>query len=167
GVKSDLSMAELQEIRGYIEALFGVKPALVLATLNTVLGDKLAETSRKAQEVQTWANTARCPLPQVFESGNSLVAELLNNGSAPARLPRFREQADTLLHFHDTLHHLLDFKRDHGAEFGNVREFFTGMVNAETGLPEVARFIADWRAVTNERSVTETARWNEILQAYR
>src|SRR6185295_12528319 len=43
GVKSDLSAAELQQIRGFIEALFGVKPNLVQATLNSVLGEKLGE----------------------------------------------------------------------------------------------------------------------------
>jgi hypothetical protein len=47
-----------------------------------------------------------------------------------------------------------------------VGEFFTSMVNAETGLPEVTRFIADWRALTDQRSVTGTARWNEILRTY-
>jgi hypothetical protein len=166
GVKSDLSMAELQQIRGYIEALFGVKPNLVQATLNTMLGEKLGELARKAHDVQNWANTARCPLPLAFESGNSLVVELLNNTSPAARLPRFREQSDALMHFNEVLHGALDFRRDYGQEFIKLNEFFTSMMYAEIGLEEVRRFIGDWRAVTNERSVTEPVRWAEVVQAY-
>jgi hypothetical protein len=167
GVRSELTMAERQQIRGYIETLFRTKPALVDATLNTVIGEKLAETARQAGEVQSWANMVRCPLPQAFESGSSLVAELLNSSTPQVRLPRFREQAGALVEFHTLLHGLQEFQRDHGSEFGNVREFFTSMVNAETGLPEVSRFINDWRAVMSENSVTESRRWHEIVQSYR
>src|SRR5439155_18526865 len=58
------------------------------------------------------------------------------------------------------------FKGDHGADFISIREFFTSMVNAETNLTEITRFIADWRVVTGERSVTEPQRWNEIVRSY-
>lgn len=166
GVKSDLSARELLEIRGYIEALFGVKPNLVQATLNAALGEKLAELSHKAHDVQSWANTARCPLPQAFESGTSLVADLLNNANPAVRLPRFREQNDALLHFNDLLHAALDFRRDHGKDYIRLNEFYTSMVYADTGLEEVRRFMGDWRTLTNARSVTEPARWAELLQAY-
>jgi hypothetical protein len=166
GVKSDLSAAELQQIRGFIEALFGVKPNLVQATLNSVLGEKLGELARKAQDAHSWANTARCPLPLAFESGNSLVAELLNTTSAAGRLPRFREQSDALMHFNDVLNSVHDFRRDNGQEYIKLNEFFTSMTYADITLDAVRRFISDWRAVTNERSVTEPTRWAEVMQAY-
>ncbi|MEI7768477.1 MAG: BREX system P-loop protein BrxC [Chloroflexales bacterium] len=168
GVRSDLTMDELRAIRGYIEALFTVnpRPALQQASLNNVLGEKLNESARQAQSVQSWAVTARCLLPIAFESGSSLVTELLNNGSPQARLPRFKEQADTLVSYHELLRGLVDFQREHGAEFVNIREFYTGMVNAETNIPEVGRFIGDWRVVTTERSVTDPQRWNEVVRSF-
>ncbi len=166
GVKSDLSMTELQQIRGYIEALFGEKPSLVQATLNTELGKQLGELARQAQDIQNWANTARCPLPLAFESGYSVVTELLNNASPAARLPRFREQSDAIMHFNDVLHNAVDFRRDNGEEFIKLNEFFTSMIYADSGLVEVQRFVSDWRAVTNERSMIEPARWAEMMQSY-
>jgi hypothetical protein len=167
GVKSTLSPGELQELRGYIEVLFGVKPALVPETMNKAIGDGLGELARRAQVVQGWANTAGCNLPSVIASGADLVAELLNLTTPPARLPRFREQADTLIAFNNALHAAEEFRRDHGDEFLSVKNFFTSMVYAETGLDEVRRFVADWQALSREQSVTEPARWNEALRAYR
>ncbi|MCG8347006.1 MAG: BREX system P-loop protein BrxC [Chloroflexales bacterium] len=166
GVKADLSMGELQQIRNSIEALFGIKPKLVPATLNSELGDQLAELTRKAQDIQNWANTARCPLPTAFESGASLVTELLNNANPAARLPRFREQSETLMHFNDVLRRALDFRRENGQEYIELQEFFTSMMFAESNLEEVRRFISDWRAVTNERSITESVRWSELVHSY-
>ena len=167
GVKSELGVAELQQIRGYIETLFQTKPALVAATLNTVLGDKLNETAKKAQEVQQWAATAQCPLPLAFDSGNSLVTELLNNANPAVRLPRFREQADTLVTYITTLQTITAFQRDRGADYTMMRDFFNQMVYADSELLPVRRFIDDWRTVASERGVTDPARWNELTQAYR
>jgi hypothetical protein len=167
GVKSTLSPRELQELRGYVELLFGVKPALVPETMNKAIGEGLSEFSRRAQVVQGWANTARCALPPTIASGADLVAELLNLTAPTARLPRFREQADTLTAFNNALHAAEEFRRDNGEEFLAVSAFFTSMVYAETGLDEVRRFVADWQALNREQSVTEPARWNEALQAYR
>lgn len=166
GVRSELGIPELQQIRGYLEALFRVKPALVAATLNTTLGDKLAETMRQAQTLQSWAATAQCPLPLAFESGNSLLTELLNNANPAARLPRFREQADTLTGYMTLLHQIGAFQRDHSTHYGELRDFFNRMVYSDTDLPEVRRFITDWRSVTHERSVTDPHRWNELIQAF-
>ncbi|PDW00256.1 BREX system P-loop protein BrxC [Candidatus Chloroploca asiatica] len=166
GVRSDLTMEELREIRGYLEALFGARPALVQASLNTALGEKLQLSDQQAADVQRWAATARCPLPPTFESGRSLIAELLNTAAPQARLPRFREQAETLASYHNLLHQLSEYQRDHGSEFANIRDFYTSMVNAEIGLTEVNRFLSDWRVVTQERSITDSARWNEINRAY-
>ncbi len=166
GVRSELTMAERREIRRDMEQLFNVKPVLVDATLNSVLGENLTAMARRAQEVHDWATTARCPLPPAFASGQSLVTEFLNNAAPQVRLPRFREQAEVLLQFHALLQQLIAFKQDHGPEFISLHDFFTSMVNAETGLAEVRQFIADWRAVISEQSVTEPQRWSELRQAY-
>src|SRR5207247_8172820 len=83
GIRTDLGMQQLQAIRGYMETIFSfsVKPALVPATLNTVLGEQLTELARQAQSVKSWATTARCPLSLAFESGSSLVSELLDSAT--------------------------------------------------------------------------------------
>jgi len=167
GVKSTLSPRELQELRGYVESLFGVKPPLVPETMNKAIGDGLSELGRRAQVVQGWANTAGCALPAMIASGADLVAELLNLTAPPARLPRFREQADSLITFNNALHAAEEFRRDHGEEFGTVKTFFNNMVYAETSLDEVRRFVVDWQALNREQRVTEPARWNEALQGYR
>src|SRR5207248_4000637 len=93
GVRSELGIQELQQIRGYVEAIFGTKASLVAATLNSVLAEKLSGTVQQAQEIQQWASTAQCPLPVAFESGSSLLADLLNTASPAVRMPRFLEQA--------------------------------------------------------------------------
>ena len=166
GIRTDLGMQQLQTIRGYMETIFGVKPALVPATLNTVLGEQLTDLSRQAQSVKSWATTARCPLPLAFESGSSLVSELLDSATPSVRLPHFQEQWETLLQYTQKLHDLVMFQREHGNDFLAVRDFFSSMVNAEVDLPELRRFISDWRALTNERSVTEADRWNELMNTY-
>jgi len=105
-------------------------------------------------------------LPLAFESGSSLVSELLDSATPSVRLPHFLEQRETLLQYTQKLHDLVMFQREHGNEFLAVRDFFSSMVNAEVDLPELRRFISDWRALTNERSVTESARWNELMKTY-
>ncbi|MCC6629583.1 MAG: BREX system P-loop protein BrxC [Chloroflexi bacterium] len=165
GVKTDVDMAQLQQIRGYMQALWGDKPALVAATLSNVLGDRLKGMAQQAQTIRAWATTAQCPLPLAFEAGASLVGELLEIASPPARLRRFLDQADALLQFNDALTTVSDFQREHGARYGEVRDFFNRMVNAEVDLPELRRFIADWRTLTHERTLTAPARWNEVVQA--
>ena len=114
GIRTDLDMQQLQAIRGYMETIFGVKPALVPATLNTVLGEQLTDLARQAQEVKSWATTARCPLPLAFESGSSLVSELLDSATPSVRLPHFQEQWETLLQYTQKLHDLIMFQREHG-----------------------------------------------------
>ena len=166
GIRTDLGMQQLQAIRGYMETIFGVKPALVPATLNNALGEQLTSLARQAQQVKSWATTARCPLPLAFESGSSLVSELLDSATPSVRLPHFQEQWETLLQYTQKLQDLIMFQREHGNEFLAVRDFFSSMVNAEVDLPELRRFILDWRALTNERSVTETDRWNELMNTY-
>lgn len=166
GIKSDLSMAELQEIRGYIEALFGVKAQLVQANLHKVLGEQLGTLAREAREVQSWASTARCPMPMAFESGSLLVNELLNSASEAARLPRFRDQHEALFQFSELLQHLREFRRDSGQEFIRLNEFFLTMIHADINLDEVRRFVSDWRVLLGQRSVAEADRWTEAVRAY-
>ena len=166
GIRTDFGMQQLQEIRGYMETIFGVKPALVPATLNNVLGEQLTELAKQAQGVKNWAATARCPLPLAFESSSSLVSELLDSAMPSVRLPHFQEQWETLHQYTQVLDNLTMFQREHGTEFLTVREFFNSMLNAEGDLPELRRFISDWRIVTNERSVTEADRWNELMKTY-
>ena len=169
GLRTDLDMQQLQVIRGYIETVFNLttKIQLVAPTMNSVLGEQLTELSRKAQQVQSWATAARCLLPLAFESGSSLVSELLNSAAQSIRLPLFQERWETLLQFTQLIQDLTLFQREHGAEYTSIHDFFNSMVNAESDLPELRRFISDWRTLTSERSITETGRWNELLQTYR
>jgi hypothetical protein len=166
GIRTDLDLPQLQAIRGYIETIFVVKPPLVAATLNNVLGEQLTGLAKQAEHIKNWATTARCPLPLDFEAGSSLVSELLNSATPSVRLTHFQEQWETLLHYTQLLQELTVFQREHGSEFLTIRDFFSSMVNADSHLPELRRFITDWRAVTNERSITDPARWNELMQAY-
>ena len=94
------------------------------------------------------------------------MSELLDSATPSVRLPHFQEQWETLLQYTQVLDNLTMFQREHGTEFLTVRDFFSSMLNAEGDLPELRRFISDWRAVTNERSVTESDRWNELMKTY-
>ena len=116
--------------------------------------------------MKSWATTARCPLPLTFESGNSLVGELLDTAVPSVRLPLFQEQWETLQEYIQVLDNLTNFQRQHGSMYQTMRDFFSLMVNAGVDLPELRRFISDWRAVIDERSVTEADRWNELEQTY-
>ncbi|HEX8597261.1 MAG TPA: BREX system P-loop protein BrxC [Chloroflexia bacterium] len=167
GVRSDLGPKELQQIRGYMETIFNAKPPLVAATIHTVLGDKLMETAKQAQELKQWASTAQCPLPVEFESGSELLTELFNMSAPAGRLPRFLEQADRLLEYMELMDRLKGFQREQGALFPQVRDFFNSMVNAETALPEVNAFISDWRTLQHERKLIDPYRWQELTQAYK
>jgi hypothetical protein len=166
GVRSDLSMQELLQIRGYTEAIFGVKPPLVVATMNNELGERLTTLANQAQSLQNWAHTAQCPLPLDFESGASLVQDLLNNAAASARLGGFLEQGDRLRSYADTLASLMQFQRDQGTQFSQVRDFYMRMVNVDVELPALRQFLDDYHTATRDRTVTEAACWNQVTQAY-
>lgn len=166
GVRSDLSIPELLQIRGYMEAIFGVKPPLVVATMNNELGTRLAHLASQAQSLQSWALTAQCPLPLDFEAGTSLVQELLNNAAASARLGGFLEQGDRLRAYGDTLASLVQFQRDQGVQFSQVRDFYLRMVNAGVELPALRQFLDDYHTVTRDRTVTALGCWNQVMQAH-
>lgn len=165
GVRSDLGVQELLQIRGHMEVTFGVKPALVAATMNNALGEQLAAVASRAQAVQGWADLTQCPLPLAFGSDASLVQELLNSGAAAVRLASFLEQADRLRGFIEQLRGLESFQREQGSRWLQVRDFYNRMVNASVDLPALRRFLDDYRTVVRERTVAEPARWNEIVQA--
>jgi hypothetical protein len=165
GVRSDLGVQELLQARGHMEVTFGVKPALVAATMNNALGEQLAGLASRAQTVQGWANLTQCPLPVAFQSGASLVDELLNSGALAVRLALFLEQADRLRDFAEQLRALETFQREQGSRWTEVRDFYNRMVNAAVDLPALRRFLDDYRTVVRERTVTEPARWNEVVQA--
>jgi hypothetical protein len=167
GVRSEITISELQTIRSYIEAIFGgARPPLVAATLNNLLGEQLAGMGRRAVEVESWANTAQCPLPLEFQAGTARVNELLNNPAQNVRLPAFAAQGDRLIGYSTLLDGLAAFRQEQGAAFTRLRDFYQGMVNANVDLPEVRRFVEDWRTLVRDRNVTDPARWNEIVPVH-
>jgi hypothetical protein len=167
GIKSELGITELQQIRGYLEMIYQIKPALVPATLNNALGDELTETANKARGLATWATNVQCPLPQSVASGRAIIDELLNNANPVARLPRFLEQADTLLKVSELLGEIEEFQRAHGTEFQQMHTFYNQMVNTDLSLDKLRQFIKDYRTIEQERSFTTPARWNELAPVYR
>ena len=46
GIRTDLDIQQLQEIRGYMQMIFGVKPAVLIPTLNNVLGEQLTDATQ-------------------------------------------------------------------------------------------------------------------------
>ena len=167
GVRSELGIPELLQIRGYVETIFGVtRQPLVAATLNNTLGQALGTMATKAGQMRAWAATAQCPLPQAFEASTELVGELVNNPAQNVRLVAFRDQADRLVAYATALDALTTFQREQGATFTLARDFYNRMVNASVDLADLRRFLEDWRAVIRERSVTDPGRWNEVIQAY-
>ena len=168
GVRSELDPRDLMQIRGYIETIFGItRLPLVAATLNNALGQALETMATRAGQVRAWAVTAQCPLPQAFEATTELVTELINNPAQNVRLVSFRDQADRLVEYATALDALAIFQREQGSTFTRVRDFYNGMVNAAVDLADLRRFLEDWRAVTRERSVTDSQRWQEVLTILR
>jgi len=166
GIRTEISSKELQEIRGYIETIFGVKPALVMAIMNDKLKEQLQAQQRQALDIENWANTAMCPLPLQFESGKSLSQELLDSNAPNVRLPHFMREWETLLEYATLLRALGRFRSEHGTEFVNVRSFFNNMVNVDNPPDEVRNFVQSWRVLEKERTFTDPVRWSELTQAY-
>lgn len=166
GLRPDLSIPELQEIRGYIETIFSVKPQIVMATLNDKLKEQLQLLQSQAREIENWAKTAQCPLPLAFESGSSLVAELLESNAANVRLPHFMREWETVLNYQKLTRELLQFKAEHGSAYVEGRNFFTSMVNVDNPPEDIYSFLQYWRALEKERTATDAARWSSLLQSY-
>jgi hypothetical protein len=160
------SMDELKAVRAAIEVLFGEKPPLVPATLNASLGEALTHLEERAAEAEAWAGTADCPLPQTFVTGHSLAQELLDLSTPSARLARFGAESARLTIYSRTLDEVEQFRQEHGSQYREVSTFFNRVLNA-TGTPQdVTQFVGDWRTVRHERTVTDPARWSELLEAY-
>lgn len=169
GVRSDLKSSELLTIRGYIETIFNVKVAAVAATLNVELGKQLETFTTRERTLHEWAATTSCPLPTVFESGRSLVAELFENATFSSRLPLFLSKWEMLNQHVQLVETLHAFKSEQGTTFLHIRDFYNTMLNADPEtLPEEVRvFKDDWYAVMKDRTVTESRTWDGIVRTQR
>jgi hypothetical protein len=166
GMRSELTVPDLVEIRNGMQQLFNVKPPLVAATMHSMLGEELIKAAAAAQSIRQWAQTASCPLPEAFASDTSLIEELLNTPNATRRLQSFRSQVDRLGGYTQQLQNLDAFHHTHGQRYQEVRDFFNRMLNAGVDLPELRHFIDDWRTLSRERTITEPERWNELVKCY-
>jgi hypothetical protein len=166
GIRTEIGIKELQEIRGYIETIFGVKPALVTAIMNDKLKEQLHIQQKQAQDIEAWASTAVCSLPLQFASGNSLVQELLDSNALNVRLPHFMREWETLMEYIKLLRNLSHFRIDHGKEFVIARGFFNNMLFVDNPPDEVRNFVQSWRVLEKERIFTDPIRWSELMQAY-
>ncbi len=166
GIRTEIGIRELQEIRGYVETIFGVKPALVTAIMNDKLKEQLQTMQKQAQDIEIWANIAMCPLPLQFESGNSLTQELLDSNAPNVRLPHFMREWEILLEYVKLLRNLSSFKVEHGREFVDVRGFFNNMLYVDNPPEGVRNFVQSWRVLEKERTFTDLGRWSELMQAY-
>ncbi len=169
GVRSDLKSSELLTIRGYIQTIFNVKVAAVAATLNSELGKQLEALTTRERTLHDWAATTSCPLPTVFESGRSLVAELLENAAFSSRLPLFLSKWEMLNQHVQLVEMLLTFKSEQGPTFLHIRDFYNTMLNAdpETLPEEVRTFKDDWYTVMKDRTVTDSHTWDGIVRTHR
>ncbi|MCL4509264.1 MAG: BREX system P-loop protein BrxC [Chloroflexi bacterium] len=166
-VRGTLTMPEQIQIRTALEEIFHEKASLVPATLNARLGTGLDALVRRAQDLSSWANAARCPLPLAFESGLSRAGDLASVTAPAVRLQRFLGEREALRDWAALVDELETFRREHGAEFGGIRDDANRMLYLDVPVPELRRFIEDWRTLSNEHSVTEPPRWNELAAAYR
>ncbi|MGH2507908.1 MAG: hypothetical protein ACRDHZ_10975, partial [Ktedonobacteraceae bacterium] len=166
GLRTEIDPKELQEIRGYIDVIFGVKPALVTAILNDKLKEQLHTLHKQALEIEDWAKVARCALPLAFASGTSLVAELLESNAPNVRLPHFKREWETLLSYLKLTEALVLFKNEHGNEYVEVLGFFTSMLHVDNPTAEIYAFLQQWRTLDKERAATDPARWSTQLHSY-
>lgn len=165
-VRTEIGTKELQQIRGYLEAVFGIKPQLVAAILNDKLKEQLEDLQKQASALENWAKTAVCALPLSFESGTSLVTELLNSNAQNMRLLQFMRDWETLVNYVKLLRDLTRFRDEHGTEYVEVRSFFNNMLYVENPPEEVRHFVQSWRVLEKERMITDSVRWSELMQAY-
>ncbi len=166
GVRTEIGTKELQQIRGYMETIFGIKPQLVAAILNDKLKEQLQNLQKQAREIEIWATTAVCALPLQFESGTSLVTELLDSNAPNVRLLQFMREWETLMNYTRLLRELSRFKEEHGTEYVAVRSFFNNMLYVENPPEDVRNFVQSWRVLDKERTITDSIRWGELMQAY-
>jgi len=166
-VRGTLTMAEQLQIRSALEEIFRAKSSLVPATLNATLGEGLEALTSRAADLRSWAIAAHCPLPLAFESGLSRAGDLAGVTAPTVRLQRFLEQTEALRDWATLVEGLENFRREHGSEFGALRDDANRMLYLDVPVPELRRFLQDWQTLTTERSATEPTRWNELVGAYR
>jgi hypothetical protein len=159
---------ELQEIRGYIQDVFGLSKLSVAApTLNSVLDEQFKSLQEQALLLKEWAATAVCPLPAGFGAGHDLVEEMLNETAAGVRLPHFKSEWQAVALYRQLLQDLTGFKNEHGQLYIQIREFFSLMSYIEEAPDAVKTFLADWRVLRDEQAITNASRWNDLLTTYR
>jgi hypothetical protein len=165
-IKTDISIKEQLQIRSSIETIFHVKPPLVLAPLNEALKEQLQKLTAQAQEIENWARTANCYLPQSFEAGKSLLADILASHDPNTRLPYFLREQEKVLEMVKLVQELSRFKEAHGKSYVEVRDFYNRMYNVEQPPEAVNVFLESWRTLTGDRTITEAKRWDELMRTY-
>jgi hypothetical protein len=165
-IKTDISIKEQQQIRSHIETIFHVKPPLVLAPLNEALKEQLQKLDAQAQELENWARTANCYLPQSFEAGKSLLTDILASHDPNTRLPYFLREWEKVLEMVKLVQELSRFKEAHGKNYVEVRDFYNRMYNVEQPPEAVSVFLESWRTLTGDRTITEARRWDELMRVY-
>jgi hypothetical protein len=167
GVRTEISMQDLIEIRKYVDDVFGIKPQLILAVMDEKLKEQLQILHTQAGEVETWANPAGCALPLSFEAGHNLVGELLASNVPNIRLPQFVQEHERLLEYKTLLGGLLRFKDEHGSAYQEERDFYNRMYHLENPPTAISAFLQNWREATQQRALTSQTCWHELTEQYR
>ncbi len=168
GVQSVLTMPELIDIRSLMHQIFQTPNtvALIAPTLNTTLAAELTKLATRAKGLADWASMVQCPLPLEFSAGDSEVQDLLNTGAAALRLRAFQDQAETVRKLVAHVTTLDAFRAEQSTQFSQMRDFFTSMVNVVSDIPALRTFIDDYRVVSRDRTITQPARWQEMVTAF-
>lgn len=168
GVRTELDMSTLVEIRNSLRTIFALANSvpIVAATLNSVLAEQLGRAAERAGDLDVWATTIQCPLPLAFQSGSSLVQELLNIGAATRRLSAFRDQREQVAAFVALLAELETFRVEQGPRFGEVRTLYMEMRLVEEKPADVTRFVENYNVLDRERTITVSERWNELNRSF-
>lgn len=168
GMRAELSMPELIAIRAALTQVLGAPPnvALVAATLHNALGERLTALAAQIRTLHEWQGMTQCPLPSQLETAASLVTEMLNSPLPAQRLRLFQDEADRLRGFVAMIGRVDHFRQEQSARFVEVRDFYNSMVNAGVEIPALRRFLTDYRTLAHDRTITEDARWREIVQSF-
>ncbi|MEI6776494.1 MAG: BREX system P-loop protein BrxC [Chloroflexales bacterium] len=165
GVRAELDSPQLIAARGFYETLFGSRPALVPATLNNALGERLGEITIRGAAIQQWASAASFPLPVEFSSGLSVVTEVSASPTPVARLPLFGDRHPQILDLLALLEQLEQFRQRYGSDFPRVRDYYTSMINASLNVPELQTFLRTFSTLASERRCYDPPRWVELVRA--